>query len=51
MQDVNMRILLWRLKLAEFEYNIVYKAGKINVNADALSRNPVNMKLKKQHAK
>jgi len=41
-QDANMRILRWRLKLAEYEYDMVYKAGKTNVNADALSRNPVH---------
>ncbi|KAL0128587.1 hypothetical protein PUN28_003742 [Cardiocondyla obscurior] len=40
-QDANMRILRWRLKLAEYDYDVVYKAGKTNVNADALSRNPV----------
>jgi len=37
-----MRILRWRLKLAEYEYDVIYKAGKTNVNVDALSRNPVN---------
>jgi len=36
-----MRILRWRLKLAEYEYGVVYKAGKTTVNADALSRNPI----------
>ena len=41
-QDANMRILRWRLKLAEYDYDVVYKAGKANVNADALSRNPVD---------
>jgi len=35
------RLARWRLKLAEYEYEVVYKAGKINVNADALSRNPI----------
>lgn len=37
-----MRIF-WRLKLAEYrdDYEVVYKAGKTNINADALSRNPV----------
>jgi len=39
-QDANMRIL-WRLKLAEYDYDVC-KAGKTNVNADALFRNPVN---------
>jgi len=37
-----MRVLRWRLKLAEYEYEVVYKAGKTNINADALSRNIVN---------
>ncbi|KMQ88537.1 enzymatic polyprotein endonuclease reverse [Lasius niger] len=31
----------WRLKLEEYEYTVVYKAGSTNKNADALSRNPV----------
>lgn len=43
-QDANMRILRWRLKLAEYDYDVIYKAGKTNVNADALSRNPINLK-------
>ncbi|XP_029675230.1 uncharacterized protein LOC115242829 [Formica exsecta] len=42
-QDANMRILRWRLKLAEYDYEVVYKAGKTNVNADTLSRNLVNI--------
>jgi len=41
-QDANMKIFRWRLKLAEYDYDVVYKAGKINVSADALSRNPIN---------
>lgn len=40
-QDANMRILRWRLKLGEYDYEVIYKSGKTNVNADALSRNPV----------
>lgn len=42
MKDSNSRIVRWRLKLEEFDYEIIYKAGKYNVNADALSRFPVN---------
>ena len=42
-KDGNARVLRWRLKLAEYEYDVVYKAGKANVNADALSRNPVEI--------
>ncbi|CAH4033427.1 unnamed protein product [Pieris brassicae] len=36
------RLVRWRLKLEEFDYKIEYKKGKINSNADALSRFPVN---------
>lgn len=35
------RLLRWRLKLEEYEYTIQYKPGKVNSNADALSRNTV----------
>lgn len=40
-KDPTSRLVRWRLKLAEYEYEVIYKAGKQNVNADALSRNPV----------
>jgi len=40
-KDPTSRLVRWRLKLQEYEYDIVYKAGKSNVNADALSRNPI----------
>jgi len=39
-KDPTSRLVRWRLKLAEYEYKVIYKAGKINLNADALSRNP-----------
>ena len=42
-KDLSPRLLRWRLLLEEFHYTIEYKAGKKNVNADALSRNPVVM--------
>jgi len=32
------RLIRWRLKLEEYDYEIVYKAGKGNTNADALSK-------------
>jgi hypothetical protein len=37
-KDPGSRLVRWRLKLEEFDYEIVYKPGKINSNADALSR-------------
>ncbi|KAL7297218.1 hypothetical protein TKK_0009623 [Trichogramma kaykai] len=30
----------WRFRLAEFDFQIIYKEGKFNTAADALSRNP-----------
>lgn len=44
-QDANMHILRWRLKLAEYDYDVMYKAGKLNVNANALSRNPIDLQV------
>lgn len=41
-KDPTSRLVRWRLKLDEYEYQVIYKAGKTNVNADALSRNPVH---------
>ena len=41
-KDPTSRLVRWRLKLAEYEYEVIYKAGKKNANADALSRNPVS---------
>ena len=40
-KDPYSRVSRWRLKLAEYDFDVVYKAGKMNVNADALSRNPI----------
>ncbi|GFX49644.1 transposon Tf2-11 polyprotein [Trichonephila clavipes] len=35
------RLFRWSLKLSQYEYSIVYIKGKLNVEADMLSRNPV----------
>jgi len=40
--DPTSRLMRWKLKIAEYEYEIKYKPGKKNKNADALSRNPIN---------
>ena len=45
-KDPCSRISRWRLKLAEYDFDVVYKAGKMNVNADALLRNSINDKKK-----
>ena len=37
-KDPSSRLLRWRLKLEEYEYEVVYKKGSNNTNADALSR-------------
>lgn len=36
-KDRSSRLLRWRLKLEEYEYEVVYKKGSNNTNADALS--------------
>ena len=46
-KDPCSRVSRWRLKLAEYDFYVVYKAGKMNVNADALSRSPIDDKKKK----
>lgn len=45
-REVGSRLMRWRLKLEEYDYEIIYKAGKTNVNADALSR--IQIELCKQ---
>lgn len=41
----NDKIVRWKLQLSEFNYEIVYKPGKQNVVADALSRIQANEEL------
>lgn len=38
LKDPNTKLVRWRLKLEEYDYEITYKKGKSNTNADALSR-------------
>src|SRR5215470_14292500 len=37
-KDPGSRLLRWRIKLEEYDYEIVCKRGALNTNADALSR-------------
>lgn len=39
--DPGSRLIRWRLKLEEYDYEIIHKAGRANANADALSRNAI----------
>ena len=43
MKDPCSWVTRWKLKLAEYDFDVAYKAGKTNVNADALSRNPIDL--------
>lgn len=38
LKDPSSKLLRWRLKLEEYDYQLIYKQGKFNTNADALSR-------------
>jgi len=40
-KDPSSRLFIWRLKLKEYDFEIIYKPGTRNANADALGR--INM--------
>ena len=43
--DKNSRVQKWRMQLAEYDFEVIHKSGKLNVIADALSRNPIEKSL------
>ena len=44
MKEPNSRLTRWKLKLSEYDFTVLYKKGKLNSNADALSRIEVHTK-------
>ena len=40
LKDPASRLARWRIELSEYEYDIAYKPGRVNSNADSLSWNP-----------
>lgn len=43
LKEPGSKLVRWRLKLEEFDYQIIYKKGRQNCNADALSRIQLNI--------
>lgn len=42
LKDPNSKLVRWRLQLEEYDYEIIYKKGSLNSNADAMSRVKIN---------
>nr|WPN07710.1 ORF3 [Ectropis grisescens TED virus] len=42
LKEPSSRLTRWRLRLSEFDFTPIYKQGKLNTNADALSRIEIN---------
>lgn len=42
LKEPNSKLVRWRLRLEEYDYEIIYKKGSLNTNADALSRISIN---------
>jgi transposase InsO family protein len=42
LKEPNSRLTRWRLRLSEYDFTVMYKQGKYNTNADALSRIEIN---------
>ena len=42
-KDPCSRVTRWKLKLSEYDFDVTYKAVRTNINADALSRNPIDI--------
>ncbi|MBW0463736.1 hypothetical protein O181_003451 [Austropuccinia psidii MF-1] len=42
MNTTNRHMLRWQIAIQEYRGNIIYKEGKINTNADGLSRWPLD---------
>ena len=42
-KDPCSRVTRWKLKLTGYDFDVAYKVGKTNVNADVSSRNPIHV--------
>lgn len=39
-EEASSKVIRWQLSLSHFDFDILYRPGKLNVNADAMSRLP-----------
>lgn len=42
-KEPNSKFTRWKVKLSEYDFEIIYKQGSVNKNADALSRIEINL--------
>lgn len=50
LKEPSFRLMRWRIKLEEFDFEIKFKTGKTNTNADALSRVQITSNEANVHA-
>ena len=45
LKEPNSKLLRWKLRLEEYDFEVIYKKGKYNLNADTLSRIKIDVNV------